>query len=743
MHQHHRRPGEWALDWRSTLAILMALALLIATGVAARIALNHTQAASHRLNNTYLTLEYRQATLTSLYAAEAARRGYLINGDRSFIDEQSTALDEADRRLQALRSLCADQPEQVRRLENLESLFKRLRHSFASADQKNLAAGRAASREIAAILEDFKHTAEQDLQQQLEHSESLSWWLAWIAFFVSLLALQAGAGAVLVLNRSAAVRRSHRTDELMRANEALHRQVEDRTHAEAALERERRFLRAVLESAQDGIVACDAEGNITYFNATALEFHGRAQAPKDVREWATGYDLHGPDGKSPLTLEQLPLVEALRGEQVRDTAVIITPPGRPARTVWVSGQAITAAGGARLGAVVVLHDATERVRLEEQFLQAQKMEAVGRLAGGIAHDFNNLLTVINGSSFLLQARLPAEERNRALLDQVVKAGERAAALTRQLLAFSRKQVLQPRVLDLNALVADLEKMLRRLIGEDVTLTTVLDPATGRVQADPGQVEQLLMNLAVNARDAMPQGGRLTIQTGNSDLATSASDTHIQVPAGRYVMLAVRDTGIGMDQATKARLFEPFFTTKEVGKGTGLGLATVYGIVKQSGGTIRVQSEPGQGTTFTIYLPRVEAAPVVDNKTTGSAAPRGHETILLVEDEAEVRKLIRLTLQAQGYTVLEATSSEGALDMAQAHPGNIDVLLTDVVMPGLSGRLVAQRLQALRPSLKVIYMSGYTDDATVRHGVLQAEADFLQKPFRPDDLARKVREVLER
>jgi CheY-like chemotaxis protein len=277
----------------------------------------------------------------------------------------------------------------------------------------------------------------------------------------------------------------------------------------------------------------------------------------------------------------------------------------------------------------------------------------------------------------------------------------------------------------------------------VTLTTSLDPATGRVEADPGQVEQMLMNLAVNARDAMPQGGRLFIETGNASLEASARGLYIEVPPGSYVKVAVGDTGVGMDEATRARLFEPFFTTKEVGKGTGLGLATVYGIVKQSGGTIRVHTQPGHGTTFTIYLPRAQASPALDTKNPGAAAPSGHETILLVEDETEVRKLIRLTLQAQGYTVLESTSAEGAVEMAQAHAGAIDVLLTDVVMPGMSGRLVAERLQGLRPKLKVIYMSGYTDDAMVRHGIQQAEADFLQKPFRPDDLARKVREVLDR
>jgi len=377
-------------------------------------------------------------------------------------------------------------------------------------------------------------------------------------------------------------------------------------------------------------------------------------------------------------------------------------------------------------------------------VQSQKMEAVGRLAGGIAHDFNNLLTVITSYSDLLLQDLGADDPKREDVEQVRKAAEGAAALTRQLLAFSRQQVLAPRVVSLSVVVQGVEKMLRRVIGEDVDLVTALDPVVGSVKADVGQLEQVLMNLAVNARDAMPAGGKLTIETANVEHDPDYAREREATPVRRFVMLAVSDTGIGMDEATKARIFEPFFTTKEAGKGTGLGLATVYGIVQQSGGFIWVYSEPGHGTTFKIYLPQVEAP--LEGRAVGAAPgdlPRGTETILLVEDAAAVRAVTRQVLERQGYTVLEAAHGAAALQTAAGHPGPIHLLLTDVVMPVLSGRQLADQLARLRPDAKVLYASGYTDDAVVRHGVLEAGISYLQKPFTADSLARKVREVLDR
>src|SRR5438128_5165524 len=397
----------------------------------------------------------------------------------------------------------------------------------------------------------------------------------------------------------------------------------------------------------------------------------------------------------------------------------------------------------RRARLILAHDVTAQRQLEEQLRQSQKMEAVGQLAGGIAHDFNNLLTAILGSTQLLLHNTPAGDARREDAEEIRHAGLRAAELTRQLLAFSRRQVLAPKVLDVNAVVANMDRMLRRLLGEDVELATSRDPAAGTVNADPGQLEQVLLNLAVNARDAMPGGGRLSIGTTRVTLHEEHVERRHRMPAGDYVCLAVADTGVGMDEMTQAHLFEPFFTTKEVGKGTGLGLATVYGIVKQSGGYIWVYSEAGHGTTVKIYLPRV---PGVAESPVPAPEPQqvrgGDETVLLVEDAAPVRTLARRSLEARGYRVLEAADGPSALQLSARHLDGIDILVTDVVMPGMSGRELAERLAPERPSMKVLYTSGYTDDAMVRQGVLSAGVAFLQKPFVPDTLARKVREVLD-
>jgi signal transduction histidine kinase/ActR/RegA family two-component response regulator len=384
----------------------------------------------------------------------------------------------------------------------------------------------------------------------------------------------------------------------------------------------------------------------------------------------------------------------------------------------------------------------ELAETQGQLEQAQKMDAIGRLAGGVAHDFNNLLTVILGRTDILLHPLKPEDPMRRGIELIQRTAGRAADLTRQLLAFSRKQVLEPVVLDLSAVTTDMKDMLGRLIGEDIALLTTPTPGLGRVKADRGQVEQVVMNLAVNARDAMPQGGRLILETANVDLDDEYVRRHVGARPGPHVMLAVSDTGTGIPREIQAQIFEPFFTTKEQGKGTGLGLATVYGIVKQSGGYIEVDSEPRQGTTFRIYLPRLEAAVTVDRSVRPAAAAGGTETILLVEDEEGVRELARDILRASGYTVLEARNGAEALLLCERHQGPLDMLLTDVVMPRMSGRELAERLAPLRPELSVLYMSGYTDDAVIRHGVLAAGTAFLQKPFTPAALVLRVRETLD-
>jgi len=392
--------------------------------------------------------------------------------------------------------------------------------------------------------------------------------------------------------------------------------------------------------------------------------------------------------------------------------------------------------------VGVLADVTARRNLQEQLRQVQKLEAIGQLAGGIAHDFNNLLTIINGYSELLLQRLTPNDPSRAMVVEIQKAGERSAGLTRQLLAFSRQQVLTPQVIDLNDVVTNTDKMLRRLIGADVQLTMTLDPELWAVRADSGQIEQVLMNLAVNARDAMPRGGRLTIETRNVKLDETYARTHIDARAGSHTLLSVTDTGSGMSAEVKARIFEPFFTTKDIGKGTGLGLATVHGIVKQSGGHVVAYSEVGVGTTFKVYLPRVDQPFGMKSHSKILVPPRGTETVLIVEDEDGVRALARQVLLSNGYTVLEASNGYDAVRMASSHEGPIHLLITDVVMPGASGQVVAEQIMQQHPEVRVLFVSGYTDDAVIRHGVLHEGVSFLQKPFSPIDLALKVRGVLD-
>jgi PAS domain S-box-containing protein len=405
---------------------------------------------------------------------------------------------------------------------------------------------------------------------------------------------------------------------------------------------------------------------------------------------------------------------------------------------WVPGPE-----GAMDHIEAMVEDVTEQRSLEAQFRQAQRLEAVGRLAGGVAHDFNNALTAIIGFSDLLLAEVPADDARSQDVEEIRKAARRAADITRQLLAFSRKQVLQTEVLDLNDLVNGLLKMLQRLLGEDVRLAFAPGYAVGAVRADPGQLEQVIMNLAVNSRDAMPQGGRLTVETANAELDAAYCREHPDAVPGRFVMLGVTDTGVGMSPEIRSRIFEPFFTTKEVGKGTGLGLATVYGIVKQSGGHIGVYSEPGSGTAFKIYLPRAEqpAAPAPEDAPEPDT-PGGAETVLVVEDDSGVREIVTTALTRKGYRVLSAAEGAAAIDLARAHAGEIPLLLTDIVMPGMTGRDIARALTAARPGIRVLYMSGYTDDAVVRHEVLEADTPYLPKPFTTRALAQKVREVLD-
>ena len=419
-------------------------------------------------------------------------------------------------------------------------------------------------------------------------------------------------------------------------------------------------------------------------------------------------------------------------------------------SVLVEDRLLRDKSGQIIGIRSTVEDITERrqtqealQKSEEQLRQWQRVEAIGRLAGGVAHDFNNLLMTIKGCSELLLNAFDRRDPRREEVEEILKAGERATSLTRQLLAFGRRQVLQPQVLDLNSLVMNMDKMLRRLIGEDIQLVTVLDQELWSVKVDPGMIEQVVMNLAVNSRDAMPNGGKLTIETANIVHDENYASRHISMKPGYYVMVAVSDNGCGMDKETQSHLFEPFFTTKEKGKGSGLGLSTVYGIIKQSGGNIWTYSEPGQGTTFKIYLPRVEKTARVYKPQVGPAiVPGGTETILLVEDEEAVRTMVSKILKNKGYTVLEAAHSKEAFEVCERHEGPIHLMVTDVIMPQMSGRELAERLASLLPEMKVLYMSGYPDNTIIQHGVLEPGTAFLQKPFTLSSLEVKVREVLD-
>jgi PAS domain S-box-containing protein len=517
---------------------------------------------------------------------------------------------------------------------------------------------------------------------------------------------------------------------------AVVRDVTERKRAEQALRESHGLLKAVVEGTSDAVFVKDLQGRYLMMNSAGARFLGKSVGEVIGK---SDQDMFPADARQAIRERELQVMATGQEQTFEQT---VTGAGLT-RTYLSTRSAFRDAQGNVIGVVGIARDVTELKRLEEQFRQAQKMEAVGRLAGGVAHDFNNLLTVINGYSEMVFSGLRAEEPNRELLAQIRKAGERAANLTRQLLAFSRKQMLQPQVVSLNELLVELLKLLNRLIGEDVELALVPDPDLGLAKVDPGQFEQAVINLVVNARDAMPRGGRLTIETRNAELDEGYAGRYSEVRPGQYVLVAVSDTGHGMDEATKARIFEPFFTTKEVGKGTGLGLAMVYGFVTQSEGHVEVYSELGHGTTFKVYLPRAKAtAPSAKSDPGLLKVPKGTETVLLVEDEDAVRTLSRLILQASGYTVLEARDGQEGVWVAQQHPGPIHLLVTDLVMPRMSGWRLADVLTEARPRLRVLFLSGYTEAALLRHGVPAAGVALLQKPFSPIGLARKVREVLD-
>jgi two-component system cell cycle sensor histidine kinase/response regulator CckA len=494
-------------------------------------------------------------------------------------------------------------------------------------------------------------------------------------------------------------------------------------------------LEALLNNITDLVWMKDEQGRFTVVNEAFARFLNRS---REQIIGKTDFDFLPADLAERFRVEDRSVMES--GQSLQISEPFVAQGG--GKTVFETIKTPISGGGQKAsGTVGIARDISERRRLEEQLIQSQKMEAVGRLAGGIAHDFNNLLTTILGYSDIVLGQLE-DSPLRQDIGEIKKAGEHAAALTRQLLAFSRKQIIEPKVLDLNTVVSDASKMLRRLIGENIEFVTALEPELGRVRADPGQIEQVLVNLAVNARDAMPHGGRLAIETSNIGFYEPYPSAYLQAKPGPYILLSVSDTGVGMDAETQRHIFEPFYTTKERGKGTGLGLATVYGIVKQNGGDIWVRSATGKGSSFQVYLPRVEEAEEkVETRTPASVPPQGLETILLVEDEEALRVLARRVLEGSGYTVLAVGSAEEALELSEKASRGIDLLLTDVVLTGTSGPELAKQLRQKRPGMGLLYMSGYTE-SFLQQDSGETEAAFLQKPFTPDSLVRRIREVLD-
>ena len=509
-----------------------------------------------------------------------------------------------------------------------------------------------------------------------------------------------------------------------------------RKQAEEELLKSERRYRTLFEDSIDAIVITSREGKLLDVNQAALDLLGYTKVEIMGMNFRELYVDPSNGKRFQQQIDQ-------KGSVANFEVKLFKKDGTELDSLFTVTTK-RADNGSIVGYQGFIRDITDQKKLEDQFRQAQKMEAIGRLAGGVAHDFNNLLTTIIGYTETLLTQADKGSPLRSGMEEIKLASDRAANLTRQLLAFSRKQMIQPVVLNLNYPLAEMDKMLRRLIGENIDLVTLLEPELWKVKFDAGQIDQVVMNLAVNARDAMPNGGKLTIETANVELDEAYARQHrIELKPGPFVMLSVSDTGMGIDNETQSHIFEPFFTTKEKGKGTGLGLSTVYGIVKQSGGFIWVYSEPGQGTTFKIYFPKAdEEEEFTEEKQMQPQNLEGSETILLAEDDDSARKLIRTVLQDYGYRVLEAQGGKEALQLNEHHKGPIHLLLTDVVMPGMGGRKLAERLQPLQPKMKVLYMSGYTDNAIVHHGVLESGMSFIQKPFAPKVLVSKCRKFLD-
>jgi len=715
----------------------LALLALLVIGIVSFLAIRSLVTNSDSVSHTQMVLAHAARVGSLLADAETGQRGFLVTGDPIFLEPYTSTSGSIRTEVDSLRLLTHDNARQSARVDRLQSLAAerlailddgiqaRRRGGIASGSQWLLNdRGRRIMDDVRATLAAIRLEEEILLRQRDEAARASAVFATSLIIIGSIAALLAVGLASGMVRRDLS-RRAEVEEALREARDRLEQRVNERT-AE---------LTAVIETSPLAISAIDSQGNILLWNRAAERMFGW------TREEMIGNPYQQTDGGDRRIYRDVfervakggPVIGyETRGKKKDGTTI----------DVAIYSAPLSRNAGESSGVLAVIADLTEQKRLQDRLRQSQKMEAVGKLAGGIAHDFNNLLTAITGYTDLLFIRLPGDIGKREL-SEIRKASDRAASLTRQLLAFSRQQVLQPKVISVNEVVGNLTSMLSRLIGEDVELVTGLGEGLGRVKADPFQLEQVLMNLAVNARDAMPRGGKLTIETANVILDDHYARSHPDVAPGRYVMIAVSDTGMGMDSETRSRIFEPFFTTKELGKGTGLGLSTVYGIVKQSQGHMWVYSEPGQGATFKVYLPHFEdAAEPLPLAVPARVVPRGWETILAVEDDESLLNLVAEVLRDAGYNVHTALGPKEAFRVLLDHKEGIHMLLTDVVMPGMSGRALADKVAAERPGIRVLYMSGYTDNAIVHHGVLDRGVTFIQKPFTPDTLIHKVREVLD-
>jgi PAS domain S-box-containing protein len=798
-----RRFRDLPLSTKGLAVVAIPLAGLIAVTLAFYFVQRANQDAMHGVTHTLEVRSEIQTVHTRLEEAETSVLGYLLTREKDWLTPYEEARQQLPAVLDRLESMVRDNSAQLGRVQMIKALVRRQFEAWGALPElvpaysglhPPLVESRDRLDSIRRLLAETQAAEDRLLEQRRAHAKAVYargyaviaagilfaplGAIAAILLFTSAISrrikvLQANAvrlaegqpiarmrfgndeigrleeslsdAAALLADRERELRHARdelesrvdeRTSELADVNRALGAEVGERQLAQEEASDVNRRLQAVIDASPLAIMRLGLGGQVMSWNHAAVRIFG----------WEMEEVLNRP--LPPLPDEDgAPLHALLAGAALGEALVGLETRRRRKDGKLIDVRLWTAplrgASGAIRGSVVIAADFTEQRQLEQQLTQAQKMEAIGRLAGGVAHDFNNVITIVAGYGHILREGNKDNPDLRDAAEEVIKAAERSAALASQLLVFSRRQAIRPKVIDLNAEVRNIERMLTRVIGEDVELDTLLRPETGAVRGDAGQLEQVLLNLVLNARDAMPSGGRLTIETANVTLDESYARTHAGVVPGKYVMLAVSDSGIGMDAETQEHIFEPFFTTKERGKGTGLGLSTVYGIIKQHGGDIWVYSEPGRGTTFKIYLPRVDAAAAAGEKASkADPSPSGEETVLLVEDEDAVRKLVRGVLDQHGYHVLEADSGARALEVVRDFDGTIDLLLTDVVMPKMSGRDLAEALALLRPEVKVLYLSGYTERSVFDQGLLDRRSPFLQKPFTPDTLARKIRDVLD-